>query len=107
MAENQMPMPTPEQFAAMMKEQQNAAPVQRGMPVLRPLFSAMGLETPGTRFLGVSALAASVILVTEPSFAFTNHTARPFKLLSSDKNATWVPWYVAAVGVGVFASVFT
>ena len=44
-------------------------------------------------------LAAGIITYWKPNFAYVGGKARPWKLLDpTDKDATYFPWYVAALG---------
>lgn len=84
-----------------------SAPIPRGMPLLRPLFSGIGLNTPTERFLGVGAISAAVILTVKPSFAFAGDKARPFRAWSADPDATYFTWHVAALSVAAVTAFFT
>ena len=74
--------------------------------VYQPLmstYSAVGLNTPITRFLGTAIVTGGLMLVTQPSFAFDNGVAKPWTITNpSDKNATLFPWYIVPAAAGFF-----
>jgi len=82
-------------------------PVPRGMPILRPLYSAAGLRTPHERAIATSACVAAGLFIVRPGFAFSSGRSRPFKAFSNDPNATWTPWWLIAGGIGLLPALFT
>ena len=71
-------------------------------------FDVLGLNTPGMRFIACSSLALAAVTTLKPSFAYLgNGEPRPFKLFNqTNRDATWVPWWLPAILFGSVAATF-
>lgn len=70
-------------------------------------FRGLNLNTPMTRSIFVGGLVALGLFITQPEFAFSNGTVRPWSLIVSEEDAannkvapTMVPWYLISAGLG-------
>jgi hypothetical protein len=67
-------------------------------------YSAVGLNSPVTRFVATAVVAGGLTLVLKPSFAFDSQgNAYPWRLVDpNSKQGTNIPWYFIPAAAGFF-----
>lgn len=86
--------------------------VARIMEPIESMFSAIGLDSPLFRLLGVAGATGACLYLFKPSAFFeSDGRSRPWSLWSldgpdSDSTSTWVPWWLFAILAGVFFATF-
>ena len=70
------------------------------------LFQTLGLRTPALRFAALTAASGLVLTSVQPDLMFRAGAPRPWSVVSQEEDATFLPWYGAALASGFVAAQF-
>lgn len=74
--------------------------------IYQPLFSAVGLGFPMTRFIFFTAVSLMGEVYIRPGYAFAEDGIRKWAVFSSEPGATYVPLGMIPVVLGLAAALF-
>jgi hypothetical protein len=84
-------------------------PTDRGSSFMDPIedgFSMVGLTTPMSRLVGTTLGIGAILYIVQPGIYFRNGHARSWSAWSNDPDAMLIPWWLAAILIGIVSATF-
>lgn len=69
-------------------------------------FVALGLTTPVSRLVGTTLGVGAILYLIQPGVYFRNGHARSWSAWSNDPDSMLVPWWLAAILIGIVSATF-
>lgn len=76
------------------------------MDPVESAYAAIGLTTPIARLVGTTLGIGAILYIVQPGIYFRNGHMRPWSAWSNEPDAMLIPWWLAAILIGIVGATF-